>query len=668
MAVKTTTSSPTAPSSRQATVGASADAASTGTDATTGTAAGTGTTAGTGTAAGTTSAPTNPIGTGQAKLLQGDTQEQDDALQLLKYDAYDVSLAEAELENVQSSNGSSSEIAAAQTKVDTAKSVYETDLTNGSAAYGLSSARIYRYLTGGEHPVPDNSLIPTADGDLSSFIKTLADDSASTADDASIASTDSTASTDGTTAASSIVDASASADYTALMAQYKALQSQAYATQDVTTPTLDAFATAMDDYIAKHVTDPDQAAALKKQADDTLASMGTAVAKQQATNVKSNDQWDSDRITMEALLTQVAPEGADPVYSPVSAASSSSTTSSGTQSPTSSDTQSAASSGTQTTASSGTQTTASSAGAVTNVDKTLTAAQQQHLSDSSKVLSTSNITDDEGNKVPITSGDVSADFKLYPSGAPAAGDINQLASTDCYWLSALGSMASTPEGQKTLQNAITGPASNGDYTVTLYAPSGTPVDIVVNPNNLPVNPDGTPAFNSSANQPAQANWVNLMEAAYAKYNDVYHTNTDASNKGLSGYDAIMQDGVADVSFNYALTGQQSTARTLQGQSSTDVATVISQGLASGKPIEVYNYDLASAAAQQVQPDSVDAEGHTIIGSHAYSVVGISADGKTVTVRNPWGANFQSRAKGQNADGSFTMSMDDFKSTFEQINV
>jgi hypothetical protein len=192
------------------------------------------------------------------------------------------------------------------------------------------------------------------------------------------------------------------------------------------------------------------------------------------------------------------------------------------------------------------------------------------------------------------------------------------------------------------------------------------VDITVNPNNLPVDANGKPAFNNGSGGPSQTNWVNLMEAAYAKYNDIYKTNTNSHNAGLTGYDAIMNDAVDDVSFNYALTGTQSAVLPLPGQKATDVATVINQALASGQPVEAYNYDTAATAAQQPQPDQQDSEGHTISGGHAYAVVGISTDGKTVTLRDPRGVN-DSATTGEHADGTFTMTMADFQSVFEQIN-
>lgn len=444
----------------------------------------------------------NPIGTGTAKLLNGDTQEQDNALQKLKYDAWEVTLAQKQLTTLKASGGSDTEVKAAEAELATARTQYETNLSSSASSLALSSARINRYLTGGAHPVPDSALIPSKTDDVTDFIKQMTD-----------ALTTATGSDTGT------------------------------------------------------------------------AETGTDGAS-----------------------------GTTPTTTP------------------------AAGSGTT--------------GVVQNIDKTLTADQQSFLANSGVSLSTTSVAG-------VTSGDMTANFTLYPTGKPAMNDINQQRSTDCYWLSALTSMAATDKGRDTLQKAISGPASNGDYTVKMYAPSGEPVDIAVNPNNMPMTSDGKPAFNTGADGDTSINWVNLMEAAYAKYNQVYDTNTNSQATGAKGYDGIMQNGVDDTSFNTALTGQVSTAAEITGKDPNLVSQSITQGLASGQPVEAYNYDSDAT--------TVSEKGINIVPKHSYGVVGISADGQTVTLRNPWGRNYSDETKGQNADGTFTMDINEFTKIFEQIN-
>jgi hypothetical protein len=436
----------------------------------------------------TSAVPPNPIGTGKAKLLKGDTQEQDNALQLLKYDGYAVANAQTVLTTLKAGQGSEADIADATEGLNEALKTYADDLTRASDDTHLDGARIHRYLTGGAHPVPDNAVIPESGADLSDFIDNL---------------------------------------------------------------------TEMAGGDAAGVNEPVNPAVT----DDAKQTPGTAIS-QAAGN----------------LL--------------------------------------------------------------------LTASQQKDLMNSQQVLSTATIAG-------VTSGSLADDFKLYPAGMPVATDINQQSDTDCYYLGSLASMASTSKGQATLQNAISEPDAQGDYTVKLYDPKNNPVEIKVNPNNLPIKEDNSSAFNEGSD--GKANWASLLEAAYAKYNDVYRTNTNPDNATKSGYDGIMENGVDDTSFIQALTGTTDVVShaidAKAGATTTDkIATNIAARLDAGVPVLAYNTD---------SEDVTDSANRTWVSGHAYAVTQI--EGNQVTIQNPWGDNSpQSGFK----KGVTTMSMADFMKTFE----
>ena len=115
-------------------------------------------------------------------------------------------------------------------------------------------------------------------------------------------------------------DATAAADYAAVAAQYADIQKQAYATQDVKAKKITDFQDALDTYIKAHVTDPTEAAQMREEADKSLTSMATMADAQQNDGTKNNAGWDADRESLEGLLGEIAPEGAEPVYTPTAAA------------------------------------------------------------------------------------------------------------------------------------------------------------------------------------------------------------------------------------------------------------------------------------------------------------------------------------------------------------
>jgi hypothetical protein len=121
----------------------------------------------------TTTAASNPIGTTAAKLLKGETQDQVNALQKLKYDAWDITLARNRLTSLKAAGGSDTDIKGAEASLESARTSYKTDLSESSEKFSLTGSRINRYLTGGAHPVPDSALIPSSTDDVSDFIKTM---------------------------------------------------------------------------------------------------------------------------------------------------------------------------------------------------------------------------------------------------------------------------------------------------------------------------------------------------------------------------------------------------------------------------------------------------------------------------------------------------------------
>jgi hypothetical protein len=121
------------------------------------------------------------------------------------------------------------------------------------------------------------------------------------------------------------VDSNAKSDFSALEAKYAELQKNAYTAtgthgkgQSVKADELATLKNQIDSYINTHVSDPTKKQEMLASLDPLMGTMSTDVANQ-ASGKTDNAGWDAATQSMESILTQVAPDGADAVWTPTSA-------------------------------------------------------------------------------------------------------------------------------------------------------------------------------------------------------------------------------------------------------------------------------------------------------------------------------------------------------------
>ena len=267
---------------------------------------------------------------------------------------------------------------------------------------------------------------------------------------------------------------------------------------------------------------------------------------------------------------------------------------------------------------------------------------------------------------------------------PAASDVRQGGAGDCYFLSAMASVADThPE---LIQKAITA-NPDGTYTVAFHVPPGfdavkafgpagglvegelaglanrmgySPKDQLVKvtvDGDFPTRANGTSAYA----HPSLTNelWPQVMEKAYAKL--------------WGSYDSMGTGGLPATAL-YALTGKTSQTHGLGTGINTLGFKVQSTRLDAQKLDAAFNTIKAAAAQKKPMEAATYASDNTsealpnIINGHAYSLLGVSEhDGKRfVVLRNPWG-HTEPGHDGKD-DGRFELPLEDFARQFLSYTV
>lgn len=208
--------------------------------------------------------------------------------------------------------------------------------------------------------------------------------------------------------------------------------------------------------------------------------------------------------------------------------------------------------------------------------------------------------------------------QLFVGGATYT-DIHQGGLGDCYFVSSLGEVAL--KNQSIITNMFT---VNGDgtYTVRFYQ-SGVAQYVTVD-SYLPTNGSGALVYaNRGAYYNSASNelWTALAEKAYVQINEMGWLRGGLPGNGQNAYSAI------EGGYIFAALGQ------ITGQGTTPFA--FTSGTTNFSTfVNAYNQGKMIGFASMSTPAS-----SSVVGSHAYAVVGYNATNQTITLFNPWGIEY-----------------------------
>lgn len=221
--------------------------------------------------------------------------------------------------------------------------------------------------------------------------------------------------------------------------------------------------------------------------------------------------------------------------------------------------------------------------------------------------------------------------KLFVRGVGDNADIsdNDVAQGmlgDCYLVAAMGEIAhQNPERIRQMIH------DNGDgtYDVILFDEVQKKFVTVTVDNMFPTH-GGRPFYVQGGDQ--RELWPMIIEKAYAKY---FGNENYGNIEG--GWPSIAME---------RLTGGKT--------------TVYNGGSVSNFPLSIEDFGAHFSAGDAIAVGNVGGKVNhpDIVSKHAYYVVGVNVDNKTVTVQNPWGRKYP----------PITMSWEQFVQTFEKISI
>ena len=206
-----------------------------------------------------------------------------------------------------------------------------------------------------------------------------------------------------------------------------------------------------------------------------------------------------------------------------------------------------------------------------------------------------------------------ANGSLFVQG-PAYTDMHQGAVGDCYFIAALGALATSSPAS--IQNMFID-NSDGTFTVRFYDGSGT-ADYVTVDRQLPTYPGtGRLVYANAGSQASASNnelWLALAEKAYVQWNETGKAEQDGTNRyaGIAGgwtatVNAQVLGHASQTSWKFDVTAQQT------------VIAAVQQGWA-------------------VTAITVPTPGLGLVGPHAYVVTGYNPLTARFTLYNPWGTD------------------------------
>jgi hypothetical protein len=208
--------------------------------------------------------------------------------------------------------------------------------------------------------------------------------------------------------------------------------------------------------------------------------------------------------------------------------------------------------------------------------------------------------------------------QLFVNGA-TYGDIKQGYVGDCYFMASLGEVALKSPGAITNMFVVNG---DGTYTVRFY--NGSAAAYVTVDSFLPTNANGQLIYaglGKMYNNASNELWTALAEKAYVQLNEMGWERAGLPGSGQNAYTAI-SGGYIYAALGH-ITGQTTVAFTLTSNS-TSFTTFVT----------AYNQGKSIGFASKATPAS-----SSVVGNHAYAVVGYDAAAQTVTFFNPWGSEY-----------------------------
>jgi hypothetical protein len=210
-------------------------------------------------------------------------------------------------------------------------------------------------------------------------------------------------------------------------------------------------------------------------------------------------------------------------------------------------------------------------------------------------------------------------------GSPTAGDINQGAVGDCYFLASLAAFASeTPVAL--MESAVD--LGDGTYVVQ-FTKSGVATYVRVN-NQMPSGPWDRYMYAHPGD--SGAIWGAVMEKAYAYF-----------RTGANTYKSLNSGWMEDV------------YRTL-GSKATSFGVYMTE-------FSFYSLMSGDLAANRAVTLATDSDSTLLVGGHAYTLMSATMDGSgktSYTVRNPWGVGGTSY---ESSSGYATLTFDQIKGNF-----
>jgi hypothetical protein len=207
---------------------------------------------------------------------------------------------------------------------------------------------------------------------------------------------------------------------------------------------------------------------------------------------------------------------------------------------------------------------------------------------------------------------------LFVGGATYS-DIKQGYLGDCYFMSSLGETALKNPSAITNMFVVNG---DGTYTVRFY--NNGQAQYVTVDSYLPTNGAGQLIYarlGAMYNNASNELWTALAEKAYAQINEMGWLRPGLPGNGQNSYSAI------EGGYIYAALGQ------ITGQG-TSPFTMTSGSSSFTTFVNAYNAGKSIGFASKSAPTS-----SSVVGNHAYAVVGYNAANQTVTLFNPWGIEY-----------------------------